>query len=402
MRFPKFRILIWFCFAGLCLSGAAGFAACSGVASPQPTPTYLPDTHLEDAYSPEPAGLAASPSPAVSRQPVFPTFTPTPTSIPDRSLRDLAEPAGIFIGAASGLGPLLNDPDYTRLLSREFNLLTPEVSMKWGDIHPEPERFDFTGADTLVEFAQQNGMAMRGHTLVWDYALPQWLVEGEFTRDELRALLREHIYTVAGRYRGQIYAWDVVNEPLDENGDLRDTFWLRAIGPEYISLALHWAHEADPEALLFINEFGAEGKSAKSEGLFALAEGLLGVGAPLHGIGLQMHVGVDWTPPAADLAANLGRFHDLGLEVHITEMDVRLQGSGLDEREALARQADVYREALGVCLQAPNCRAFITWGVTDRYSWIPYFTGHPDAPLLFDEEGRPKPAYYAIFEALNQ
>lgn len=390
MRPLKFRVLIWCCIASLFLVGVAGLAACASAPSPQLDPT---DTS-------EPVRLPPSPSPEESPQPVPPTATAT--SVPDLGLRNLAEPAGIYIGAATGLGPVLNDPEYARLLSREFNMLTPEVAMKWEDIRPEPERYDFTGADALVEFAQEHGMAVRGHTLVWDYGLPQWLVEGDYTPDEVRALLREHIYTVVGRYRGQIYAWDVINEPLNESGGLRDTFWLRAIGPEYLSLALHWAHEADPDALLFINEFGAEGKTAKAEGLFALAEGLLAVGAPLYGIGLQMHVGVTWAPPAADLAANLDRLNELGLEAHITEMDVRLQDSGLEGQEALARQADVYRETLGVCLQAPNCRAFVTWGVTDRYSWIPYFTGQPDAPLLFDEDGRPKPAYDALFETLNR
>jgi endo-1,4-beta-xylanase len=321
-----------------------------------------------------------------------------PTDAP--SMRLLAKQRNLFIGAATDPGYLRKDSAYNQLLAREFNMLVPEVAMKWEIIHPEPGRYDFSGGDALVTYARAHNMAVRGHVLVWDLQMPAWATNGQFTRQEWIQILCTHIKSVVGHYRGQIYAWDVVNEAVNQDGTLRNTFWMSKLGPEYIAMAFQWAREADPSAKLFYNDNGGEGLNAKSQGIYALLQGLQQTGVPVDGVGMQMHTRLDGAPPASELSANMQRLAKLGLEIHITEMDVRLQYSTDDDETKQAEQADLYREVLSVCLSVQNCKAFLTWGLTDRYSWIPGFTGKPDAPLLFDKSGLPKPAYFAIVKLL--
>lgn len=340
----------------------------------------------------------ADPAAYPSADPASVTVTPTLEAV---TLRSLAQARHIWVGTAVAVHPLDNDPSYAQLLRKEFNILTPENDMKFEVVHPEPDRYDFSGADEIVAFARQNGMLVRGHTLVWDNQLPEWVVNGTFSRSEWLSLLQNHIYMVAGHFRGKVAAWDVVNEALDDQGGLRDTIWLRAIGPEYIALAFRWAHEADPDALLFYNENGAEGLNRKSQAVYALVKGLREAGVPVHGVGFQMHTWLGGPPPKEELLANMERLGELGLQVQITEMDVRIQYSQQALTERLALQAEEYRTVFGACLDAPNCTAFLTWGATDRYSWIPYVTGKPDAPLLFDEAGVPKAAYYSLVELME-
>ncbi len=182
---------------------------------------------------------------------------------------------------------------------------------------------------------------------------------------------------------------------------MRNTFWLQKIGPEYIELAFRWAHEADPQALLFYNDYNNEGLNPKSDAIYRLVQDLRSRGVPIHGVGLQMHLRVDLPPDTQAVAANMERLAQLGLQVHITEIDVRIQNGSGSTEERLRAQAQIYRDMLSVCLNATNCPAFVTWGVSDQYSWIPGFTGNPDAPLLFDASFQPKPAYNALVELLS-
>lgn len=311
-------------------------------------------------------------------------------------LRVLAEKCGIYIGAAVERS-LLDIPEYAYTLRQEFNMLTTENALKFGPVHPQPDIYYFDDADRIISFAESNGMKVRGHTLVWHQQLPTWITQGRYSREEWMNILREHIMTVVGRYKGRVYAWDVVNEAINDDGTLRDTIWLRNIGPEYIELAFRWAHEADPQALLFYNDYGAEGLNAKSDAIYNLVKSLLEKGVPIHGVGLQMHISLENPPNPQEVAANIKRLNELGLEVHITEMDVRIRTPA--RWEDLIRQAEIYREILKVCLSAENCKAFVMWGLTDKYSWIPsHFSGY-GAALIFDESYKPKPAYYYIAAA---
>lgn len=319
----------------------------------------------------------------------------------DAPLRDLAGRAGLAIGAAVDARALADEPRYASVLSREFGLLTAENAMKFGPLRPSRTTFDFDEADALAAFAEARRMGMRGHTLVWHQQLPFWVTNPNagWTRDALTDVLREHIRTVAGRYAGRVGAWDVVNEVVDDGGGgLRPTVWLDVIGEAYIPIAFQVARDVDPEAALFYNDYGIEDLDAKSEQAYRLVEQWVADGVPIDGIGFQMHVTADDPPDPRDVAANMRRYADLGLEVHVTEMDVRIRGPVDDA--ALARQAEVYAQLLGVCLDEPSCTAFVLWGFTDRYSWVPdTFPGQGSA-LIFDEAYEPKPAYDALRQTL--
>ncbi len=312
-------------------------------------------------------------------------------------LGDLAANHGIWIGSAVG-DKQLGEVGYRDTLRREFNLLTPENQMKWGPIHPERDRYNFIGADAIVDFAQTNGMRSHGHTLCWHNQNPDWLTNGRFTRTEMIDILRDHIHTVVGRYAGRIAIWDVVNELIDDSGGLRETIWKNKIGPEYIDLAFQFAHEADPDAILIINDYSIEPVNTKSTALYNLARDLQSRQIPIHGVGFQMHLTLKWALDYQSFANNMRRFANLGLEIYITEMDVRIQEPVTNAD--LARQATVYRNVMDKCISEPAFMGFQTWGFTDKYSWIPsFFEGWNDA-LIFDRSYKPKPAYYALREEL--
>ncbi|NEP17539.1 MAG: endo-1,4-beta-xylanase [Leptolyngbya sp. SIO4C1] len=327
---------------------------------------------------------------------LLPSLYPTDASI--MTLSALAALNGIRMGTAVSFPALQQDERYRDVLAREFRQLTPENEMKFSRLHPEPERYDFDKADTLVNFADTHGIMVRGHTLVWHSQIPDW-VKAARSRDAAIALLRNHIQTVVGHYRGQVMAWDVVNEAIADSGRLRDTVWLRQIGPDYIGMAFRWAHAADPNARLFYNDYGGEGLGRKSEAIYRLVSSLVEKDIPIDGVGLQMHLSLQNAPDASDVATNLQRLGELGLETHITEMDVRL-ALPASEQDRLA-QADLFRTMLSTCIAADSCSNFTTWGFTDRYSWIPHRYKDFGAALLFDRDYQPKMAYAAMLEALD-
>jgi endo-1,4-beta-xylanase len=317
------------------------------------------------------------------------------------ALCELGDKHGLYVGAAVAPGPLGCEAAYASALSHEFNMLTTENAMKFGPIHPQPNRYAFQDADEIVTFAAQHDMRVRGHTLIWHNQLPAWVPDRDWTRDELLNVMQEHIATVVGRYKGRVQVWDVVNEAIaDRTGSLRSTVWEKHIGPEYLDLAFQWAHEADPEALLFYNDYGAEGMNRKSEKVYELVQGMLDRDVPIHGVGLQMHIKATQPPNWGRVRENMQRINALGLEVHITELDVRIPGE--ITKSKLAAQAEVYRDALETCLSAPRCTAFVIWGFTDRHSWVPGFFEGWGAALPFDEIYQPKPAYDALAETLAE
>jgi endo-1,4-beta-xylanase len=331
------------------------------------------------------------------------TATPSRPSSRAPSLRELAEARGLWIGTAVQADPLLHDARYAEILRREFNLLATENALKFGPLRPGPDRYDFREADAIVEFARANRMRVRGHTLVWKRQLPDWLISGDHTREELIAILRDHIHEVVGRYRDRIHYWDVVNEAIQvQEGDtsgvpLRRTLWLEGIGPDYIELAFRFAHEADPQAKLFYNDGIGRGTGPKAQVIYDLVRGLVEREVPVHGVGLQMHERLNAPRDSAAVAGLMRRLGELGLEVHVTELDVAVESAAGSPEEQQLRQADVYRQILGACLAVPSCTAFVTWGFTDRYSWL-----HPDTPLPFDADYQPKPAYRALRDALRR
>ena len=317
-----------------------------------------------------------------------------------QTLRAAADARGLRIGAAVNMSPFRNEAAYTQTLGREFNMLVAENAMKFDAMHPAQNTYNFTDADALVAYAEANNMVVRGHTLVWHSQIPGWLTGGNFTRDQVIAIMRDHIMTVVGRYRGRILAWDVVNEAVsDNNGQMRtDSFWHQRIGPEYIAMAFQFAREADPDAILYYNDYSAEGSGAKSDAVFNLVSGLLNQGVPIDGVGWQMHQINPFRIQQAH-RTNAQRLGSLGLEVSITEMDVRI--SLPTTAQELSEQALAYRDLVEFCLAQPNVKTLVTWGFTDKYSWIPgFFSGFGDA-LIFDMNYQPKPAYTSMLSALG-
>ncbi|MEM3712507.1 MAG: endo-1,4-beta-xylanase, partial [Thermoproteota archaeon] len=306
------------------------------------------------------------------------------------TLRSLADKLGLRIGTTISFSHF-DDPNYIEAIAQEFNTVTPENEMKFVLIHPFPSVYTFSRADRIVEFAEKHGLKIRGHCLVWHQQLPDWITRGNFTREEWIQILRDHIMTVVGRYKGKVYAWDVVNEAVSENGYLRSSVWLRNIGPEYIELAFRWAHEADPDALLFYNDYGIESINRKSDGVYTLLKTLLEHGVPIHGVGFQMHVSIENYPDPDSLAENIKRFKELGLQVEITEMDVSIPLPVSNEE--LVKQAEIYKNIFKTYLDNAGPNTFIMWGFTDKYSWITYTFSGSGAPLVLDENYRPKPAY---------
>ncbi|MFJ2580885.1 endo-1,4-beta-xylanase [Kitasatospora aureofaciens] len=310
------------------------------------------------------------------------------------SLRSLAQARGIYFGASLAQSDL-NNPSLTAVAGREFGMLTPANEMKWDTTEPRPGSFDFAPGDRIASYARANGMRLRGHTLVWHNQLPSW-VRG-LPADQLRAAMRRHITAEAGHYKGQVYAWDVVNEAFNEDGSFRtDDPFHNALGDGYIADALRTARAADPNAKLYLNDYNIEGLNAKSDAMYRLVKSLKSQGVPIDGVGFQAHFVVGQVP--ASLKANLQRFTALGVDVAITELDDRIQLPA--NSAALARQAEDYAGVVRTCLAVPRCVGITQWDVGDPDSWIPgTFPGY-GAATMFDNSYRPKPAYTASAAAL--
>lgn len=300
----------------------------------------------------------------------------------------------VRVGCAVDPASLRADTDYRRTVAEEFDAITAENAMKWGRLAAGEGVYDFADADDVVRFAERHDVYVRGHTLVWHRMYPEWLRPWTRSEADAERLLRDHVHTVAGRYRGRVDAWDVVNEAVADDGGLRETQWLNALGPEYIDRAFEYAAGVS-DADLFYNDYGADGLSEKADAVYGLVSDLVAREVPIDGVGLQLHVFEDPVPPA-EVAANVDRLTDLGLDVHVTELDVGI-GAAVPDREA---QADYYREVVSAAVDA-GVDTVITWGVDDGQSWLPE-RGSGEAPLLFDESFERKPAYWSVREALGE
>ncbi len=314
----------------------------------------------------------------------------------DLPLRELADRVRLPVGTAVDMQALADDARYRRTVAREFSSVTAENVMKWEALEPTRGDYTYDQADRLVRFAAAHDQQVRGHVLVWHNQNPTWLTEGDFTPEQLRRILRTHITETVSHFAGRVYEWDVVNEALDDDGSLRDTFWLRELGPGYIADAFRWAHAADPRARLFYNDYSIEDVNPKSDALYRLVRRLQRQGVPIDGVGFQGHHSATYAPTS--MPANLDRFERLGLATAVTEADVRIDLPVDDAK--LQAQANVYATMLDACLQARRCTSFTVWGYTDRYSWVPGVFEGEGAATLMDRQFRPKPAYRAAQRVL--
>ncbi len=354
-----------------------------------------------------------------------------PAAVPAQTPLKEAFKKDFRIGAALNPGYFTEtDAVGTALVKQHFNAITPENDMKWERIHPRPDAgpagYNFENADKYVAFGEKNGMFIIGHCLVWHSQVPRWVfqnAEGKpLDRAGLLQRMREHILTVVGRYKGRVNGWDVVNEALNEDGTMRKSPWFDIIGDDYIARAFEYAHEADPQAELYYNDYNLE-YEAKRNGAIELVKKLKQQGIKITAIGTQSHDKMD-RPTAQQIEDSLNAFKALGVKVVVTELDVDVlpavtrqptadvsaraeatpnsnpYTSGLpdDMQKALAKR---YAEIFAVFLKHKDLITRVTfWGVTDRYSWLNNFpaAGRTNYPLLFDREGKPKPAFDAVMQ----
>lgn len=343
------------------------------------------------------------------------------------SLKD-AFKGGFVVGAAVNEAQISGqDTRGDALIEAQFNSISPENVLKWASIHPQPDKYDFDLADKYVAFGQKNHMFIVGHNLVWHNQVPAWVFrddKGNFLgRDALLARMRDHIHTVVGRYKGKIQSWDVVNEALNEDGTLRQSLWQKIIGDDYIEKAFEYAHEADPQAQLTYNDYNLDNE-AKRKGAIALVSKLRADGVRIDCVGMQDHDGLTW-PTVEHEDAAISAFAALGLKVAISELDVNVlpnaghqptadvtlkieQNTALNpyvnglpdsvQQELAKRYADLFR----VYLKHRDAVQRVTfWGVTDGDSWLNNWPvrGRTNYPLLFDRNGKAKPAFDAVISA---
>jgi endo-1,4-beta-xylanase len=332
-----------------------------------------------------------------------------------------------YIGAAINTAQITGqDARGDAIITTQFSSISPENALKWENVHPLPGKYDFTLADRYVSFGQQHHMWIVGHNLVWHSQTPAWVFHDDqghqLTRDALLARMRDHIHTVIGRYKGRIQSWDVVNEALNEDGTLRPSLWYRIIGPDYIAKAFEYAHDADPQAQLTYNDYNLE-NPAKRDGAVALVRKLKADGVPIDCVGIQDHDSLNW-PTSAQESAAISAFARLGVKVAISELDIDVLPAATQQQTAdvslsLAQnpklnpwpnglpdsvQQDLakrYAALFGVFLKHRTEISRVTlWGVTDADSWKNDWPvkGRTDYPLLFDREGKPKAAFYAVIQ----
>ncbi|MBO3743230.1 endo-1,4-beta-xylanase [Actinoplanes flavus] len=350
------------------------------------------------------AGSAAAGSGPVAAKP-----SPAP-AYPADSLRALAARVGLRIGTAVNADELGSNEKYTQLTADQFSSVTAENAMKWAEVEAVRGTYTWEKADQLVAFAKRNRQLVRGHTLLWHNQLPAWLSTDGYTttlsNEEVKAALKEHIFAQMRHFKGDIWQWDVVNEAFDDNGQPRQTIWYKAWGGTgYIADAFRWAHQADPRALLFYNDYNLEFTGPKSNAVYELVKSLKAQRVPIHGVGFQGHLSTQYGYP--DLLSNLERFAALGQKVALTEVDVRT----LTKPEAVNVPVDAlapyaqesyWSRSLKACLAVRACISFTPWGFGDSYSWVPGWFSDPQegAALIYDEQLNPKGQYHVLQQDL--
>jgi len=330
-----------------------------------------------------------------------------------KSLRAHAEVHGLLVGCAVVPEKLTGEPEYATLVAAQANILVPENAMKWKALQPSPDKFNFGPADTIVAFAFAHGQKVRGHNLCWHEALPDWFA-GTVTKGNARQILIDHITTVAGHYAGKLHSWDVVNEAIDTKsglpGSLRKSPWLELAGPDYIDLAFRTAREADPKALLTYNDYGIETDApdevAKRAAVLELVRRMKKRGVPIDAVGVQSHLKTQNLAPGTGLRDFVRELNRMDLRVFITELDVdekKLEGSEPERDAAIAR---IYSDYVTMMVAEPNVDAVLTWGITDRYTWLNGAKwarpdGKPQRSLPFYADDQPAPAFFALRDALD-
>lgn len=317
------------------------------------------------------------------------------------SLKDMPFPFGAAVNASI----LRSNASYKALVEKEFGSITAENAMKFGSLHPSENTYNWTEGDEIVALAQASGKRVHGHTLNWYKSLPAWVTSFSGDAAAWENLLKTHIQTVVGHFKGKVVSWDVVNEAFEDDGTYRNSIWVQKLGTDYIARAFQYANQADPDALLFYNDYGHEYSAAKRTAILNLVNSLKTRGIPIHGIGLQMHTRYNQTD--ANLSTAITTAAATGLKVHISELDIALNPDNvqtLGYTASLAdQQAAKYQFIVKTYYAIPKSQQFgITiWNVTDGDSWIPAEYKRPDWPLPFDANFQRKAAYQGILNGVK-
>jgi len=315
------------------------------------------------------------------------------------ALNTLAKSKGkLYFGSATD-NPELTDTAYMAILDDNtmFGQITPGNSMKWDATEPSRGDFTWTGADQIANLAKTNGQLLRGHNCVWYSQLPSWVTAGNFDAADLTSIIQTHCGTLVGRYAGQVYSWDVVNEPFNDDGTWRSDVFYNTLGTSFVSIALNAARAADPKAKLYINDYNIEGPSAKTTAMQNLVTTLKSQNVPIDGIGLQGHFIVGELP--SGLEDTLRAFTALGVEVAYTELDIRMT---LPSTAALlAQQQQDYETVVSACQAVEGCVGVTVWDYTDKYSWVPQTFSGQGAACPWDQNLQRKPAFQGIVNGFN-
>ncbi|WP_227607818.1 endo-1,4-beta-xylanase [Hymenobacter translucens] len=301
------------------------------------------------------------------------------------------------VGAAISMIELGRGTAYDELARRQFNSVTPENCFKPSYLHPGPGQYYWAEADALADFSQASNQRLHGHVLIWHQQLPGWMWAFAGSPADWEALFKDHIQTVVRHFRGRVAGWDVVNEAFEADGTLRSTIWKQHLGATYLEKAFRYAHEADPEALLFYNDYDLDSNPVKRRAVLSWLRTMRQRGVPVHGLGLQMHISI-LNPENTQIAEALGEVQQTGLKIHLSEIDVAVNPLGkavTPNRELLQRQADKLAFLVRTYQELPRDQQYgITfWGISDQNTWIRRYFQRDDYPLLFDDNYQPKPAY---------
>ncbi|MCQ2579593.1 MAG: endo-1,4-beta-xylanase [Treponemataceae bacterium] len=315
------------------------------------------------------------------------------------TFRSLASKKNLDTGVAVAVGSL-NKESHTSIIAKNSSIIVAENCMKWESIHPRENTWNWSETDRIIEFAEANNMKVKFHTLFWHNQNPSFLSE-RWSREKALEVMDNHISTIMTRYKGRIQDYDVVNEMFEDNGSLRKNIWYKTIGEDYIEHALIKAHECDPSAKLYINDYSNETMGQpKADAMFNFVKNLKEKGVPINGVGMQMHMDTAYGFNAEQIRKNVKRYADIGVDVSFSEVDVRIPQKNYESH--LDKQQQIYCELLQIAVEEPNVKNFIMWGFTDASSWVPYtFPGKGHA-LPYDEKLNPKPLYEAMLEILKK
>ena len=323
------------------------------------------------------------------------------TSCAKKTFREAAKPYGFNTGIAVTSGDIL-DPEIQPILKDYCSIIVCENQMKMANLHPNKKFWNWNDVDKLVEFADENKIRVKWHTLFWHQQNAPFATSLT-TREDALAFMDEYIETVMERYKGKIKEYDVVNEMFEDDGkgSFRNTHWYKTIGPDYIEHALRKAHEVDPNAKLYLNEYNNEAMGdPKADAMYNFVKELKEKGVPIDGVGMQLHLDTSYPYNEDAIRKNIQRYADLGIEISFSEVDVRIPTNGGESH--VEKQKEIYCSLVKLAKEMPNVKSFITWGFTDRHSWVPAtFPGKGDA-LPFDKDMKPKPVFQAMIDELNK